>query len=132
MLHSRDRRIEEAILHALSHAFQRELKDPRLPAIFTITQVRISRDLKYAKVYYSQLPEGEEDLRETTAMLKDCAGFLRSRVAREVNLKFCPELTFVHDAAPSNYQRISSVLEELRNKGELGGDDGDEGEEKSP
>ncbi len=131
MLHSRDRRIEEAILQALSRAFQQELKDPRLPALFTITQVRISRDLKYAKAYYSQLPDAEADLAETAAMLKDCAGFLRSRVARQVNLKFCPELTFVHDAAPQRYQRISSVLEDLRSKGELEpGEVEDEPEEK--
>ena len=126
MLHSRDRRIEEAIHQALSHIFQNEMNDPRLPEIFTITQVKITRDLKHAKAFYSQLPDDEEALARTRELLTDSAGYLRSCVAREVNLRFCPTLSFAHDASPGNYQRISSVLEELRNRGELGPEEDEE------
>lgn len=131
MLHSRDRRIEEAIHQALSHIFQNEVSDPRLPEIFTITQVKITRDLKHAKAFYSQLPDDAEALASTRELLADSAGYLRSCVAREVNLKFCPTLSFSHDASPGNYQRISSVLEELRGRGELGPEEDKDPEEKA-
>lgn len=118
MLHSRNKRVSEAIRQSLSRILQQEASDPRLPAIFTITGVTLSKDLRHATVHFSQLPDGEEDLDRTAEFLDSSTGYLRSLVAKDVNTKFCPELRFRYDASPANYQGINDVLQELRRKGE--------------
>jgi ribosome-binding factor A len=123
MLHSRDKRIEESIKKALSEAFLQELKDPRVPAIFTITRVTVSKDLSHARVYYSQLPDDDAALEQTEELLEDSAGFLRSFVAREVNLKFTPELVFHYDPSQREYQKLNTKLAELRRTGQMGEDE---------
>lgn len=116
MLHSRDKRIEESIKQALSQTIQFEMNDPRVPPIFTITKVTVSKDLRHAKVFYSQMPDEEEDLDETEEFLESCAGYLRHSVADHVNLKFTPELHFEYDPGHKNYQKISEKLNEIRQR----------------
>lgn len=116
MLHSRERRVAESIKHAISRAFQDEMSDPRLPKIVTVTDVVMSRDLRSAKVVYSQIPDDEDALNAMEDLLEDCAGFLRSCVARDVNTKFCPTLNFVYDPSAKRYQRINSILHQIKEK----------------
>lgn len=118
MLHSRNKRVSEAIRQSLSRILQQEVSDPRLPAIFTITELTLSKDLRHATVYFSQMPDNEEDLDRTSDFLDSSKGYLRTLVAKDVNTKVCPELHFRYDAAPARYQGVNDVLQELRRKGE--------------
>ena len=116
MLHSRDRRIEESIKQALAHTIQFETNDPRVPPIFTITHVAVSKDMRHAKVFYSQFPDDDELLERTGEFLRDSAGFLRTRIAHQVNLKFTPELHFAYDPSHREYDRINAKLLEIQQK----------------
>ena len=119
MLHSRDKRIEESIRQALAEAIQFQVSDPRVPTIFTITEVSVAKDLRNAKVYYSQMPDDDEALEMTKEFLRDSGGFLRSAVARAVNLKFTPVMHFSYDPSHKNYQRINTKLNEMKRSGQL-------------
>ncbi|MCC6545832.1 30S ribosome-binding factor RbfA [Candidatus Sumerlaeota bacterium] len=109
-LHSRDRRVAGQIQQLLASVIGQELNDPRVPRIFTITDVTVAKDLRTARVYYSQLPDDEKALDRTESLLQDSMGFLRSRVAEEINLRVTPELHFTYDPSAKNYQRINTLL----------------------
>ncbi|HOK22584.1 MAG TPA: 30S ribosome-binding factor RbfA [Candidatus Hydrothermia bacterium] len=84
----RSERVAHEIMKILSEVILYEVKDPRLTGI-TILRVDISDDLKYAKVFY------ESNNNDVEEGLYSARGFLRSSVAKELNIKFAPELEFI-------------------------------------
>jgi ribosome-binding factor A len=105
----RTRRVEEAVRGVLSEAIAKDLKDPRVGFV-TITGVKTSPDLRYARVYFSVL--GDEQARsESIAGLRSAQGFLQRRVAAELRLKHAPELSFDYDGSVDRGMRISQILD---------------------
>lgn len=74
----------------------RDLKDPRISPMVSVTGAEVTPDLQYCKVYISVLG-GEESLQKTMAGLKAASGFLRRELAQTVNLRHTPELQFIED-----------------------------------
>ncbi len=116
MTSHRTERAGEAIREALSLVILHELQDPRLPGIFTLTAVRVTPDFSDAKVYFTQVPDGEKDIADSLAMLESATGFLRKRLAQEVNLRITPRLRFYHDEQARRGERIEMLLEEEARK----------------
>lgn len=89
----------------------RRVKDPRvLDAFVSVTSVDCSADLKYAKIYYSALHGDEKEL---TQGLKAASGFIRRELARSLNLRITPELTFLRDSSITYGAHIASILNKL-------------------
>lgn len=89
----------------------RRVKDPRvLDAFVSVTAVDCSADLKYAKIYYSALQGDEKELAQG---LKAASGFIRRELARSLNLRITPELTFVRDSSITYGAHIASILNKL-------------------
>lgn len=109
---SRQERVEEAIRKEVSLILQSELKDPRLGFV-TITSVEMSKDLRYAKIFYSVLGK-EEDCKKTKAALNSALGFIRTLVAERIQLRFAPEIMFREDRSSEYSVRIQEVLEEIK------------------
>ncbi len=116
MTSHRTERVEEAIREALTLVIQQEVQDPRLPGIFTLSKVRVTPDFTDAKVYFTQVPETDEDIDDTLDMLERASGFLRKRLAQEVNLRTTPRLQFYHDEQTRQAERIEELLAEERKK----------------
>ena len=89
-------RINSAVQRELSVLISREVKDPRISPLTSVTDVEVATDLKTAKVYISVLGD-EEAKSNTLAGLKSAEPFLRSALARNVNLRNTPELFFKLD-----------------------------------
>ncbi|HEX5320935.1 MAG TPA: 30S ribosome-binding factor RbfA [Stellaceae bacterium] len=106
----RQLRVGEELRHALAQLLRPgELRDPALSeASITVTEVRLSPDLKNATVFVMPLGGGNRD--EIVAGLKRSAPYLKSRVAREVALRFVPNLTFALDQAFDSAEHISELL----------------------
>jgi ribosome-binding factor A len=106
----RQLRVGEEIRHALAGLIARgELHDPLLfDVALTVSEVRLSPDLKAATVYV--MPLGGAGVADVLAGLKRAAPWLRGRLAREVRLKFAPELHFAADTAFDNAQRIGALI----------------------
>jgi ribosome-binding factor A len=105
----RTRRVEEAVRAVLSDAIAKDLKDPRVGFV-TITGVKTSPDLRYARVYFSVL--GDERARSRTVEgLRSAQGFLQRRVAAALTLKHSPALSFEYDGSVDHGMRISQLLE---------------------
>lgn len=89
----------------------RRVKDPRvLDAFVSVTSVDCSADLKYAKIYYSALHGDEKELAQG---LKAASGFIRRELARSLNLRITPELTFLRDSSITYGAHIASILNKL-------------------
>ena len=87
----------------------RDVKDPRVSGAFiSVTGAEVTPDLKYAKVYYSALMG---DKKEVKRGLASSAGFIRGQIAKRMNLRITPEITFIEDGSIEYGARISKILE---------------------
>jgi ribosome-binding factor A len=107
---ARQLRVGEEVRHGLARIFERhELRDPALvDATLTVTEVRMSPDLKHATVFV--MPLAGAHAPETLAGLKRGAPYLRGLVAREVPLRFTPTLSFMLDESFDHAHRINEIL----------------------
>jgi ribosome-binding factor A len=106
----RQLRVGEELRHTLAHILQRgELRDPALQgAAATVTEVRVSSDLKNATAYV--MPLGGRHAAEVIEGLTRCAGYLRAQLAREVRLRVFPSLAFALDTSFDHASRINELL----------------------
>ena len=104
-------RAAEAIRAAIARAVTNDIQDPRLHDV-TITAVDVSRDLSFAKVFYTVL--GDEAAQSAAAEgFASASPFLRRVVAQEVPLRAVPELAFRFDKSTENAMRIDEILASL-------------------
>ena len=89
-------RVNNLLRRGISELLQHQVKDPRLGDFIAVTAVSTSPDLKYAKVFVSRI-SNEEEKREILGVLATAAGFLRKELAKELNLRHIPELSFHWD-----------------------------------
>lgn len=105
-------RINEELKKEISQVINYELKNPDATGMISVTKVKITPDLKYAKVYVSVL--NSKNINKTMKGLKDSSGFIRSRVAQTVNLRITPELIFEYDDSIEYGERIDAILKDLK------------------
>ena len=87
----------------------RDVKDPRVSGAFiSVTGAEVTPDLKYAKVYYSSLMGDKKEVRRG---LVAANGFIRGQIAKRMNLRITPEITFVEDSSIEYGAKISKILE---------------------
>ena len=104
-------RINEQLKKELSQVINYELKNSNVTGMITVTKVKITPDFKYAKVYVSIL--NSKNINKTLEGLKDSAGFIRSRIAKTINLRITPELVFEIDDSLEYGERIDTIIKEL-------------------
>ncbi len=83
-------------------------KDPRLAEV-TVQEVRVTRDLSHAKIYFTLLDPREAEL--FTGILERAAGFLRRQLGQVMKVRTVPELHFVYDRSIEEGQRLSALIE---------------------
>ena len=116
-------RINEEIQKEMTSILRR-VKDPRVSdAFISITAADCTGDLKYAKIYYSAL---SGDPKEIAQGLKAATGFIRRELARSLNLRITPELTFLTDSSISYGAHIAGILNNLEISPEDPEEDGEE------
>lgn len=109
-------RVDEELKKELSQIISYELKNPDVTGMISVTKVKITPDFKYAKVYVSLLNSKNEE--KTMEALKQASGFIRSQIAKRVNLRITPELVFEQDDSMEYGMRIDSIIKELKEKGQ--------------
>ena len=110
MASNRIGRINEEVQRELS-ALLRTVKDPRVGGLISITNVEVTPDLKFAKVYVSVLEE--DKAADTLKGLKSAAGFLRHELGARLNLRHTPQLQFVPDDSIAYGAHIFDLLSKL-------------------
>ncbi|KND39371.1 30S ribosome-binding factor RbfA [Streptomyces acidiscabies] len=114
---ARAKRLADLIREVVAKKLQRGVKDPRLGTHVTITDARVTGDLREATVFYT-VYGGDEERAEAAAGLESAKGILRSEVGRAAGVKFTPTLTFVADALPDNARTIEDLLDKARQSDE--------------
>lgn len=104
----RSRRVAQQIQQALSELIRREVRDPRLGMV-TLTDVQLSNDLSYAKVYFSVLGAKIEEAQE---VLDSAAPMLRGPLGRALGIRHSPELRFVQDELIESGARLSALIQQ--------------------
>ncbi|MQY39250.1 Ribosome-binding factor A [Streptomyces sp. RB17] len=114
---ARAKRLADLIREVVAQKLQRGIKDPRLGSHVTITDTRVTGDLREATVFYTVYGDDEER-KAAAAGLESAKGILRSEVGRAAGVKFTPTLTFVADALPDTARTIEDLLDKARQSDE--------------
>ena len=108
--YSRTERIADFLQQELAKLLLHSVRDPRAEFV-SVTAVDVSRDLRYAKVYYTKLGlEDANSAEEVTAALDRAAGYLRSQIARDSSLRTVPKLTFKFDESVGRGRHMEALL----------------------
>lgn len=105
-------RINGEVQRELSNIIRGEIKDPRIGIMTSVTAVEVTPDLKYCKAYISVLGD-EQSKADTLAGLKSASGFIRRQLAKTINLRNTPELTFVIDESIEYGVRMSKLIDDV-------------------
>lgn len=113
---ARARRLAKRIAQIVASALEHQVKDPRLARV-TITDARVTPDLRDATVYYTVLGDSLEappDIAGAAAALNSAKGVLRSLVGQQTGVRFTPTLAFVADEVPDAARRLDELLTRAR------------------
>lgn len=108
--YARTQRVAQLLKEEIAKLLQREVKDARI-GLVTVTDVTVTRDLKYANVYV-YVPD-EDRRAKALEGLTSAAGFMRSRLGRELRIRRMPELRFLMDRTQDHAARIHELLSEV-------------------
>ena len=116
-------RVNGEVQKVLSEIIRGEIKDPRIHPMTSVVQVQVAPDLKTCKAFISVLG-GEEARKDTLAGLNSAVGYIRRQLARELNLRNTPEITFILDQSIEYGVNMSKKIDEV-----VGRDDSSDEEE---
>lgn len=125
MSSARPERVQEALRQEISRIVQNEMRDPRL-GFLTITGVELTRDLRYARVYFSVLGE-EKDKKLALKGLNSAKGYIKGLLCDRIKLKFMPDIEFKIDESFEHTKKIFDILDKIKKeKPDAGSDRGDQ------
>lgn len=107
-------KVNNEVLKELSNIIRGEIKDPRINPLTSVVDVNVAPDLKTCKAYISVLGDVESQ-QKTIAGLKSASGFIRSQLAKNLNLRNTPEITFVLDQSIEYGVNMSRLIDEVNN-----------------
>jgi ribosome-binding factor A len=105
-------RVGDHILKEIALLLLNRVRDPRIQGV-TVTGVRLSDDLKMAKVFYSVMGE-KNQINGAQAGLDSAKGFIKREIGRRLTLRYVPEIMFVHDPSLESGSHMERVFEEIR------------------
>ena len=109
----RTQRIQSIISKNISEIIQFELKNPRI-GFCTVSEVKVSTDFSYAKVYVTFL--GAKYPKQNLEELNKCKGYVRSSLAKKIDIRKTPEITFYLDDTYERSERLDEILKKEQDK----------------
>ena len=104
-------RVNEELKRELSNIINYELKNPKVTGIISVTEVKTTPDLRFAKVFVSILNSKNE--KATLTNLKSSSGYIRAEIAKRINMRVTPEFIFVKDETMEYSAKIDSILNDI-------------------
>jgi ribosome-binding factor A len=108
----RTNRLAEELKNEISAIISQEVRDPRMGFV-TVTDVKVSSDLRYARIFISVFGNKEEQ-RQTIDALADASGFIRRQIGARIKLRYTPELTFAYDESVEQGDRMMQLIEDIK------------------
>ena len=104
-------KIDEELKKEIGSIISTELKNPHLTGLISVTSVKTTPDLRYAKVFVSMI--NEKSKKENLSILKQSSGHIRSLIAKRINLRNTPELIFEFDESLEYGTKIDQILKDI-------------------
>lgn len=114
---ARSDRVSGQVQKVLSDILLKKIKDPRLEAA-TITSVKMSRDLKFARVYFVT-SGGKESIKEAAEGFKSALGYVKRKLASRLGLRYMPELRFFYDDSFDYGSHIDEIIKAVKSENEF-------------
>jgi ribosome-binding factor A len=111
---NRMNKVDEEFKREIGKIIDQDLKNPNITGLISVTKVKTSSDLKSARVYISII--NSKSKKNTLVGLKNATGFIRSELAKRVNLRYTPELIFEIDDTLEYGAKIDNILKEIMPK----------------
>lgn len=102
-------RLNSLLKEVISEVIRRDVRNPHVTELVTVTRVQITKDLRHAKVYISVIGS-EQEKAETIAALTSAAGFIAVNSSQKVTMRYFPELVFKLDDSVDKHMRIEELL----------------------
>lgn len=112
----RAERVASRIQEELAGALRTKVSDPRLSAV-TVTAVKVTRDLRIARIYYA-IPDGEKEKEAAARGFSQARGFLKRELAASLGLRYMPDLEFYYDTVADRARHLDEILASLKKEGE--------------
>ena len=111
---SRVDRLSQHMKKEMAVILQREIKDPRLHTMITVSDVEVSRDLSHAKVFVTFLGLADDKVDENLKILNDAAGFVRSLIGKRIQTRIVPHIRFAFDESLNEGIRMANLVSSAR------------------
>ena len=108
-------RVGDQILREIADLLMKKVKDPRVESV-TITGIRMSNDLKHAKVFYSVFGE-KDSIARVQEGLDSARGFIKREIGLRLALKYMPDIIFSHDPTLEKGRHMEEIFDELKESG---------------
>jgi ribosome-binding factor A len=108
----RRERLASVIEEVVSELLLREIKDPRVAGMTSITRVEVTADVRQAKLFISVMGD-EAARRDTLRALEHAAGFIRSKLGEELTIRHVPAITFQLDRSLEQGDRVLALMAEV-------------------
>lgn len=108
-------RLNSLLKQVISEVVTRDVRNPKVNTLVTITGVDVSKDLHNAKVYVSVIGTNE-DKKQTLAALQSAAGFISVQASKKVTIRYFPTLTFHLDSSVEEHLHIDALLEKIHDE----------------
>jgi ribosome-binding factor A len=112
MTKKRVERLNSLLKEVISEVVMKDVRNPHVAHLITITNVEISNDIKYAKVFISVIGSDKEK-QESLDALQSAAGFIAVHASKKVRLRYFPELTFRLDNSVDKHLKIDEILSQI-------------------
>lgn len=111
-MNKRIERLDSLLKKVISRVIIKEVQNPHISKLSSITKVEITKDLRLAKVYVSIIGT-ETEKKDTMKALKKSAGFIAVQAAKKISIKYFPSLSFKLDTSIEDYMKIDTILKEV-------------------
>ncbi|WP_288743400.1 30S ribosome-binding factor RbfA [uncultured Rheinheimera sp.] len=107
-------RLSQQMQQEIAVILQREIKDPRLHNMITVSDVDVSRDLSHAKIFVTFLGLDPEKVKANLDILNDACGYIRSLIAKRIQARIVPTIRFYFDQSLDQGIRMANLVEQVR------------------
>jgi ribosome-binding factor A len=115
---SRVDRLSQQMQQEIAVILQREIKDPRLHTMITVSDAEVSRDLSHGKIYVTFLGMAQEKVQENLTILNEASGYIRSLIAKRIQARIVPTIRFYFDKSLDEGIRMANLVETVRKSDE--------------
>lgn len=113
MDYQRSERVGELLTEVIAEVLREEIRDPRVTSV-TITGAKVTKDLRQARIYFTTLGGAAANKESVLSGLKSALGFIRSRVGKQLNLRYVPAIEFLYDDSVDEAERIDKLLKQVK------------------